>query len=446
MLLRTVYKRAPVSLNALDASIRLFSSSNNSQAKKGLAPEDYVKMEKKHGANNYTPLKVVLSKGKGVYVWDVQGKRYFDFLSAYSAVNQGHCHPKIYQALVDQASKLTLTSRAFHNDVLGPFEVYITDLFKYDRILPMNTGVEGSESAIKIARRWGYRVKGIPENQGRIVFAEGNFWGRSLAAVSSSTDPVSKYQFGPFMPGFDIVPYNDIQALEKKFKQDGEKIAAYILEPIQGEAGVYVPDEGYLTKVRELCTKHNILMIADEIQTGLGRTGKMLACDYENVRPDLLVLGKALSGGFFPVSCVLGDDSVIGVLDPGSHGSTYGGNPLACAVAKAALTVLVEEKLTENAYRLGIVLRRELEKLQKEVSKDVIPIVRGKGLLNAVVINPKPGRPNATDVCYALKDAGLIAKPTHDDIIRFAPPLVITEPEIMECAHIISTTVKKMFA
>ena len=400
-----------------------------------MTSQDLIALEDKHGAHNYHPLPVVLSKGEGAYVWDVEGKRYFDFLSAYSAVNQGHCHPKIISALNEQAATLTLTSRAFHNDVLGRFEKYITELFGYDKVLPMNTGVEGGETANKLARKWGYLKKGIEDNKARILFAKGNFWGRTLAAISSSDDPVSYKGFGPYMPGYDLIPYNDLEALETELKDPN--VCAFMVEPIQGEAGVVVPDEGYLAGVRQLCTKYNVLFIADEVQTGIARTGKMLATDYEDARPDVLILGKALSGGVFPVSAVLADDEVMLCIKPGEHGSTFGGNPLACRVAQAALEVVVEEKLADNAQRLGHVFRRELQNMDS----DMITAVRGKGLLNAIVIKPKNGK-EAWDVCLKLRDNGLLAKPTHGDIIRFAPPLVITESQLMECVDIIKKTLQ----
>ena len=400
-----------------------------------MTSQDLIALEDKHGAHNYHPLPVVLSKGEGAFVWDVEGKRYFDFLSAYSAVNQGHCHPKIISALNEQAATLTLTSRAFHNDVLGQFEKYITELFGYDKVLPMNTGVEGGETANKLARKWGYLKKGIEDNKARILFAKGNFWGRTLAAISSSDDPVSYKGFGPYMPGYDLIPYNDLEALETELKDPN--VCAFMVEPIQGEAGVVVPDEGYLAGVRQLCTKYNVLFIADEVQTGIARTGKMLATDYEDARPDVLILGKALSGGVFPVSAVLADDEVMLCIKPGEHGSTFGGNPLACRVAQAALEVVVEEKLADNAQRLGHVFRRELQNMDS----DMITAVRGKGLLNAIVIKPKNGK-EAWDVCLKLRDNGLLAKPTHGDIIRFAPPLVITESQLMECVDIIKKTLQ----
>ncbi|CAG0891369.1 unnamed protein product [Darwinula stevensoni] len=387
--------------------------------------------EAKYGAHNYKPIPVALAKGKGVHVWDVEGKKYYDFLSAYSAVNQGHSHPKIVAALQKQSEVLAITSRAFYNNVLGEYEEYITKLFGYDKVLPMNTGVEAGETACKLARRWGYHVKKIPENKARIMFVEGNFWGRTMSAISSSTDPESYSGFGPYMPNFDIVPYNDLAHLEKALKDPN--ICAFMVEPIQGEAGVVVPDEGYLRGVRQLCSKYNVLLIADEIQTGLGRTGKMLCVDHEGIRPDILILGKALSGGLFPVSAVLADDSIMLTILPGQHGSTYGGNPLGCKVAIAALEVIQEERLAENAEKLGNLLMKELNTLPK----DIIHAVRGKGLLAAIVIDSKY---NAWDVCLKLRDNGLLAKPTHGDIIRFAPPLVMTEEQMHDCIKIIKTT------
>ncbi|MES2646589.1 MAG: ornithine--oxo-acid transaminase [Bacteroidota bacterium] len=391
----------------------------------------YLQLEEKYGAHNYHPLPVVLERGQGVFVWDVEGKRYFDFLSGYSAVNQGHCHPRIIKALTDQAPKLTLTSRAFHSNLLGEYEKYITGYFGYDKVLPMNTGVEGGETAVKLARRWGYKNKGIPDNQAIIVFAKDNFWGRTLAAISSSTDPSSYSQFGPFMPGFDVVDYNNLGDLEKAFQN--KNVAAFMVEPIQGEAGVVVPDEGYLAGVRKLCTEYNVLLIADEIQTGLARTGKMLACDHEHVRPDILVLGKALSGGVLPVSAVLCDDYIMMNIKPGEHGSTYGGNPLACAVAMEALQVLKDEKMAENAATMGTILRSELQNLQSPY----ISLIRGKGLLNAIVID-HADKDASWQLCLLLKNNGLLAKPTHGDKIRFAPPLTITAEQVKECVQIIS--------
>lgn len=401
-----------------------------------LRSEAVFKREEKYGAHNYHPLPVALCKGKGVHVWDVEGKKYYDFLSAYSAVNQGHCHPDIVQALQQQANKLTLSSRAFFNDALGEFEEYITSLMGYDKVLPMNTGVESGETACKLARKWGYTVKGIADDKARIIFAEGNFWGRTLAAISSSTDPSSYAGFGPKMQNFDLVHYNDIEALEKMLEQNHAETCAFMIEPIQGEAGVVVPDDGYLTKVRNLCTRYNVLWISDEVQTGLGRCGKWLAVDHENVRPDIVCLGKALGGGVYPVSAVLANDSVMLVIKPGEHGSTYGGNPLAARVGIESLKVIKDECLPERAEKLGQVLRKEL---RSRLPEDVVPIVRGKGLLNAIVIDDKY---DAWDLCMKLRDNGLLAKPTHSDKIRLAPPLVISEEQIIESATIIGDTVK----
>ncbi len=391
-----------------------------------------MELEEKHGAHNYHPIPVVLERGEGVFVWDVEGKRYYDFLAAYSAVNQGHCHPRIIKALTEQAQKISLTSRAFYNSVLGEYEAYITKYFGYDKVLPMNTGVEGGETAVKLARRWAYKVKGVEENKARVIFAKGNFWGRTMSAISSSTDPSSYKNFGPFMPGFDLVDYNDLPALEKALQD--HNVAAFMVEPIQGEAGVLVPDEGYLSGVRALCTKYKVLFIADEIQTGLCRTGKMLACDHEGVRPDILILGKALSGGYMPVSAVLADDEIMLTIGPGEHGSTYGGNPLGCAVAMTALAILKDENLAENSEILGELFRTEMRKLQQE--SNLITTVRGRGLFNAIVIKEKEGK-TAWDVCLQFAEKGLLAKPTHGDIIRFAPPLVITKEQLMECVQII---------
>ena len=397
----------------------------------------YIALEDQFGAHNYHPVPVVLEKGEGVFLYDVDGKRYFDFLSGYSAVNQGHCHPAIIKALTDQAQKLTLTSRAFYNNLLGEYEKYITAYFGYDKVLPMNTGVEGGETAIKLARRWGYAVKGIPENQAKIIFAEGNFWGRTLAAISSSTDPSSYKGFGPFMPGFGLVPYNDLAALEIVLRDPN--VAAFMVEPIQGEAGVVIPTDGYLKGVRDLCTKYNVLFIADEIQTGLARTGTLLACDHENVRPDILVLGKALSGGTIPVAAVLADDFIMLQIKPGEHGSTYGGNPLACAVAMKALEVIKSEKMVENSYKMGDILRAELANL----NSPFIASIRGRGLLNAIVI--KHENPDASwDLCLHLKALGILAKPTHGDKIRFAPPLIITEAQIKEAVQLIGKGLEQL--
>jgi ornithine--oxo-acid transaminase len=399
--------------------------------------EYLMRLEAQHGAHNYHPLPVVLAKGLGAKVWDVEGKEYFDFLSSYSAVNQGHCHPKILKALTDQASRLTLTSRAFHNDVLGEYEQFIATLFAYDKVLPMNTGVEGGETANKLARKWGYEHKGIPENQAKIIFAKGNFWGRTLAAISSSDDPVSYKGFGPYMPGYELIPYNDLQALEQKLQDP--TVAAFMVEPIQGEAGVVVPDEGYLAGVRALCTQYNVLFIADEVQTGIARTGKMLACDYEDARPDILILGKAISGGVLPVSAILADDKVMLTIKPGEHGSTYGGNPLACKVAQAALEVVVDENLAQKSQVLGDLFRKELTDFMG--AHEMVQTVRGKGLLNALVINDTAESTTAWDLCVALKENELLAKPTHGNIIRFAPPLVITEDELSHCLEIIKQTI-----
>ena len=392
--------------------------------------QDYIAREDKYGAHNYHPLPVVLEKGEGVYVWDVEGKKYYDFLSAYSAVNQGHCHPKIIGAMTEQAQKLTLTSRAFYSAALGEYEEYITKYFGYDKVLPMNSGAEADETALKLCRKWAYEKKGIEENKAKIIVCEGNFHGRTITIISMSTDPDSYKGFGPYTPGFEIVPYNDIPALEKALEDPN--VAGFLVEPIQGEAGVYVPEDGYLKKAYELCKAKNVLFIADEVQTGIARTGKLLAVDHENVRPDILILGKALSGGAYPISAVLADDDVMLSIKPGEHGSTFGGNPLAAKIAIAALQVVKDENLAENAARLGEIFRDELRK----IDSDMIELVRGKGLLNAVVIKPKNGK-TAWDVCLAMKDNGLIAKPTHDHIIRFAPPLVITEEQIMEAVEII---------
>ncbi|MDG2370047.1 MAG: ornithine--oxo-acid transaminase [Flavobacteriales bacterium] len=409
----------------------------NSNLNTTISSEEAIQLEDKYGAHNYHPLPVVLSKGEGIYLWDCEGKRYFDFLSAYSAVNQGHCHPKIIKALNDQASILTLTSRAFHNNILGEYEKFITDLFGYEKVLPMNTGVEGGETANKLARKWGYLKKGIPENEAKIIFAKGNFWGRTLAAISSSDDPVSFKGFGPYMPGYELIPYNDLETLEATLNDPN--VAAFMVEPIQGEAGVVVPDEGYLKGVRDLCTKYNVLFIADEVQTGIARTGKMLATDYEDARPDILILGKAISGGVFPVSAVLADDNVMLCIQPGEHGSTFGGNPLACVVAKKALEVVIEEDLANNANVLGERFRNGMNSL---ISKtDLVEKVRGKGLLNAIIINDSPESTTAYDICLALRDNGLLAKPTHGNIIRFAPPLVINEQQMDECISIIESTI-----
>ena len=399
--------------------------------------EEAIKLENRFGAHNYHPLPVVLTRGEGIYVWDVEGKKYFDYLSAYSAVNQGHCHPKIIKSLVDQSKKLTLTSRAFYNDVLGEYEKYITEYFNYDKVLPMNTGVEGGETANKLARKWGYMKKGIKENNAKIVFAHGNFWGRTLAAISTSDDPLSYKGFGPYMPGYELIPYNDLDALENSLKDND--VCAFMVEPIQGEAGVVVPDKGYLKGVRDLCNKYNVLFIADEVQTGIARTGKMLATDFEDARPDILSLGKALSGGVLPVSAVLADDEIMMCIKPGEHGSTYGGNPLACAVAKTALEVIKEENLEQNAMEMGNHFRNTLEKLKNDTN--LVKLIRGKGLLNALVINDSETSSTAWDICIRMKDNGLIAKPTHGNIIRFAPPLVINREQIDESCQIIKKSI-----
>lgn len=395
----------------------------------------FIELEERYNAHNYHPIPVVLEKGRGVFVWDVEGKRYYDCLSAYSAVNQGHCHPRIIKALNDQAGKITLTSRAFHNNLLGEYAEFICKYFGYDKVLPMNTGVEGGETALKLCRKWAYEVKGIADNSAKILFAENNFWGRTIAAVSSSTDPKSFTHFGPYTPGFEIIPYNDINAL--KLALQDKNVAGFMFEPIQGEAGVIVPDEGYLKAVRQLCTEHNVLMIADEVQTGIARTGKLLACDHENVKPDILILGKALSGGVLPVSAVLCSDEIMMTLKPGEHGSTFGGNPLACAVAMEALKVVSDENLAGNAQKMGELFRKRLA----GISSNHIETVRGKGLLNAVVIKPYGNGKTAYDICLAMKDNGLLAKQTHDHIIRFAPPLCIDEAQVNECCDIIERTI-----
>ncbi len=398
-----------------------------------------IALEDQYGAHNYHPLPVVLSRGKGSRVWDVEGKEYFDFLSAYSAVNQGHCHPKIVEALTEQAQKLTLTSRAFYNDALGVYEKYITEYFGYDKVLPMNSGAEGDETALKLCRKWAYTRKGIPENEAKIIVCANNFHGRTITIISMSTDPDAKNDFGPYTPGFVTIPYNDIPALEKAL--DDPNVAGFLVEPIQGEAGVMVPDEGYLKKAYDLCKAKNVLFIADEVQTGIARTGKLLACDHEGVRPDILILGKALSGGVYPISAVLADDDIMLTIKPGEHGSTFGGNPIAARVAIAALEVVKEEKLAERAERLGKIFRDEMTRFAE--TSDLVSVVRGKGLLNAVVIQPKNGK-TAWDVCLKMADNGLLAKPTHDHIIRFAPPLVITEEELKQALEIIQKSIRSM--
>ncbi len=414
-----------ININMLQESVKLTS-------------QDLIDLEDKFGAHNYHPLPVVLSRGEGVFVWDLEGKKYYDFLSAYSAVNQGHCHPRIIKALTDQASRLTLTSRAFHNDVLGRYEQYITDYFGYDRVLPMNTGVEGGETAVKLTRKWAYQVKGVPVNQAKIVFASGNFWGRTLAAISSSTDPSSTRNFGPYMPGYIIIPYNDLEALEGTLEDP--TVAGFMVEPIQGEAGVVMPDPGYLKSAYELCRSRRVLFIADEVQTGIARTGRLLCCDHEGFRPDVLILGKALSGGVFPVSAVLTSDEVMLTIRPGEHGSTFGGNPLACAVAMEALEVVKDEKLAENAEHLGRIFRRRMQEKLVDAS-DLVTLVRGKGLLNAIAINDTPDSDTAWRICLKLAENGLLAKPTHGNIIRFAPPLVMTEAQLHDCCDIIEHTI-----
>ncbi|CAI8408578.1 MAG TPA: ornithine--oxo-acid transaminase, partial [Flavobacteriaceae bacterium] len=398
-----------------------------------------IDLEYKYGAHNYHPLPVVLNRGEGVFVWDVEGKKYYDFLSAYSAVNQGHCHPKIVAALVEQASLLTLTSRAFHNDVLGAYEKYVTTLFGYDKILPMNTGVEGGETALKLCRKWAYKVKGIAPNKAKILFAENNFWGRTLAAVSSSTDPSAFNDYGPYLPGFEIVKYNDLKDLEKALEDPN--VAGFMVEPIQGEAGVMVPDEGYLKKAYDLCKSKNVLFIADEVQTGISRTGKLYCCQHEGIKPDILILGKALSGGVFPVSAALADNEIMMTIKPGEHGSTFGGNPLGCKVAMAALQVAVEENLADNAAYLGNIFRSELNKYIE--TSTICSSVRGKGLLNAIIINDDEQSDIAWNICMKLRDNGLLAKPTHGNIIRFAPPLVMTEAQLHDCISIITETLKE---
>ena len=400
----------------------------------GTAKVNHIELEEKYGAHNYHPLPVVLAKGKGVFVWDTDGKRYFDFLSAYSAVNQGHCHPRIIDALTEQARTLTLTSRAFYNNALGEYEQYITTMFGYDKVMPVNSGAEAVETALKLCRKWGHKVKGIPDGQAKIIVCAENFHGRTIGIISFSSDPPSKDGFGPLLQGFVTVPYNDLTALQTAITDP--TIAGFLVEPIQGEAGVHVPDDGYLAGAFKLCKENNVLFLGDEIQTGLARTGKMLCCDYESVRPDILILGKALSGGVLPVSAVLANDEIMLTIKPGEHGSTYGGNPLACRVAVAALDVLKEEKLAENAFYLGNIFREELS----AINSPRISLVRGKGLLNAIVVKPKEGK-EAWDLCLALRDNGLLAKPTHGDKIRFAPPLVITEEQLLECVDIIRKTI-----
>ncbi|UXP34148.1 ornithine--oxo-acid transaminase [Reichenbachiella agarivorans] len=403
-----------------------------------MTSEQAIDLEDKYGAHNYHPLPVVLSKGEGVYVWDVEGERYFDFLSAYSAVNQGHCHPKIVGALTEQAQKLTLTSRAFYNDALGEYEKYITEYFGFDKVLPMNTGAEAVETAIKLTRKWAYEVKGIPENEAKIIVCENNFHGRTTTIISFSNDPDAQKNFGPYTAGFVKIPYNDIDALKEALKD--KNVAGLLMEPIQGEAGVYVPQEGFLKAASAACKAAGVLFVADEVQTGIARTGKLLACDHEGVKPDVLILGKAISGGVYPVSVVLANDDIMHVIKPGQHGSTFGGNPLAAKVAMAALDVIKDEKLAENAERLGVIFRERIN--QFIATTEVVSLVRGKGLLNAIVINDSEDSSTAWDICVALKENGLLAKPTHGNIIRFAPPLVMTEEQLHECCDIIIDTIK----
>lgn len=441
-----LFKRAPscarfLTLNAKDqqqVQPNSSSSSSNTSSPLNNKSEAIFEREHKHGAHNYHPLPVALSRGQGAFVWDVEGRRYYDFLSAYSAVNQGHCHPDIVRALQSQSERLTLSSRAFYNDMLGEFEQTITQLLDYDKVLPMNTGVEAGETACKLARKWGYSVKGIPDLQARIIFAEGNFWGRTMAAISSSTDPSSYAGFGPYMPNFDLVPYNDIGALERLLERNHANTCAFMIEPIQGEAGVVVPDEGYLRKVRELCDKFSVLWISDEVQTGLGRCGRWLAVDHELVRPDIVCLGKALGGGVYPVSAVLANDPVMLTIKPGEHGSTYGGNPLAARVAIESLRVIKEERLPHRADELGHLFRSEL---RKRLPEDIVPTIRGKGLLNAIVVHKKY---DAWQLCLNLRDNGLLAKPTHEDKIRLAPPLTINQDQLVEATKIIEKTIKSM--
>ena len=403
-----------------------------------LTSKDLINLEYQYGAHNYHPLPVVLEKGEGVYLWDVEGKKYFDFLSAYSAVNQGHCHPKIISALINQSRKLTLTSRAFHNNILGQYEKFIADFFEYDKVLPMNTGVEGGETAVKLARKWGYEVKKIPKDSAKIIFVEGNFWGRTLGAISSSTDPSSTNGFGPFMPGYEVIPYNNLESLREALKDPN--VAAFMVEPIQGEAGVVVPDENYLKRAYEMCKESNVLFIADEVQTGIGRTGKMICCEHHGFKPDILILGKALSGGVFPVSAILASDEVMLTIKPGEHGSTFGGNPVACEVAMAALKVIRDEKLAENAHNMGVIFR---DKIQTYInSSDIVEKIRGKGLLNAIVIKDDENSDIAWNICLKMAENGLLAKPTHGNIIRFAPPLIINEVQLNNCIEIIISSLK----
>ena len=406
-----------------------------------ISSQEAIELEDRHGAHNYHPLPVVLEKGEGVHVWDVEGKKYYDFLSAYSAVNQGHCHPRIVGAMTEQAQKLTLTSRAFHNDILGRYEKYATEYFGFDKLLPMNTGAEAVETAIKIARKWAYEKKGVEETEAQIIVCENNFHGRTTTIISFSNDEGARKNFGPYTPGFVKIPYNDTEALEEALKNNSN-IAGFLVEPIQGEAGVYVPSEGYLARAKELCEQHNVLFIADEVQTGIARTGKLLAVEHENVKPDVLILGKAISGGVYPVSAVLANDEVMNVIKPGQHGSTFGGNPVACAVAMAALDVIKDENLAENAEKLGNLFRRKLDDYIRK--SNIVNLVRGKGLLNAIVINDSEDSSTAWDICMKLKENGLLAKPTHGNIIRFAPPLVMNEEQLMDCVGIITKTLQEL--
>ncbi|NJY63727.1 ornithine--oxo-acid transaminase [Salinimicrobium sp. CDJ15-81-2] len=405
-----------------------------------ISSREAIALEDKHGAHNYHPLPVVLERGEGVYVWDVEGKKYFDFLSAYSAVNQGHCHPRIVEAMHEQAKKLTLTSRAFHNDILGKYEKYATEYFGFDKLLPMNTGAEAVETAIKLARKWAYERKGVEESEAQIIVCENNFHGRTTTIISFSNDEGARKNFGPYTPGFIKIPYNDPEALEEALKNN-DNIAGFLVEPIQGEAGVYVPAQGFLSRAKELCEQHNVLFIADEVQTGIARTGKLLAVDHENVKPDVLILGKAISGGVYPVSAVLANDDVMNVIKPGQHGSTFGGNPVACAVAMAALDVIKDENLAENAEKLGNLFRRKMDDYIR--SSNIVTLVRGKGLLNAILINDSEDSSTAWDICMKLKENGLLAKPTHGNIIRFAPPLVMNEEQLLECVDIITKTLQE---
>lgn len=405
-----------------------------------ISSREAIELEDKYGAHNYHPLPVVLEKGEGVHVWDVEGKKYYDFLSAYSAVNQGHCHPRIVGAMTEQAQKLTLTSRAFHNDILGKYEKYATEYFGFDKLLPMNTGAEAVETAIKIARKWAYEKKGVHEAEAQIVVCENNFHGRTTTIISFSNDEGARKNFGPYTPGFLKIPYNDPDALEEVLKNNSN-IAGFLVEPIQGEAGVYVPSEGFLKRAKELCEQHNVLFIADEVQTGIARTGKLLAVEHEEVKPDMLILGKAISGGVYPVSAVLANDDVMNVIQPGQHGSTFGGNPVACAVAMAALDVIKDEKLAENAEKLGNLFRRKMDDYIR--SSNIVNLVRGKGLLNAIVINDSEDSSTAWDICMKLKENGLLAKPTHGNIIRFAPPLVMNEEQLLDCVDIITKTLQE---